>query len=32
VFYQRWDFQELPGQPYRLFLSAARLAELMQES
>ncbi len=22
AFYSRWDFRELPGQPYRLFLSA----------
>lgn len=24
-FYQRWDFQELPGDPFRLFLSRAQL-------
>ncbi len=29
AFYQRWDFQELPGHPRRLFLSAAHLAALM---
>jgi GNAT superfamily N-acetyltransferase len=29
-FYQQWDFEELPGQPYRLFLSANRLAEMMK--
>jgi GNAT superfamily N-acetyltransferase len=29
-FYQQWDFQELPGHPYRLFLSAQNL-ELMME-
>jgi GNAT superfamily N-acetyltransferase len=29
-FYQRWDFQELPGQSYRLFLSAQQLAAMMQ--
>lgn len=29
AFYQRWDFDELPGQPYRLYLSAKRLAEMM---
>jgi len=29
-FYQRWDFAELPGHPYRLFLSADTLAALMQ--
>ena len=28
-FYQHWDFEELPGHPYRLFLSAARLDALM---
>lgn len=31
AFYQRWDFQELPGHPYRLFLSAGMLAALMGE-
>ena len=29
-FYQQWDFQELPGYPYRLFLSAKRLEALMR--
>jgi GNAT superfamily N-acetyltransferase len=29
TFYQKYDFQELPGQPYRLFLSAQRLEALM---
>ena len=29
AFYQRWDFAELPGHPYRLFLSAERLAAMM---
>ena len=29
AFYQRWDFQELPGHPRRLSLSAAQLAALM---
>lgn len=29
AFYQRWDFQELPGNPYRLFLSAKRLEAMM---
>ncbi len=29
AFYQRWDFEELPGQPYRLFLSAKQLEKLM---
>ncbi|MBX9788522.1 MAG: GNAT family N-acetyltransferase [Pirellulales bacterium] len=28
-FYQRWDFRELPGAPYRLYLSAARLEAMM---
>jgi ribosomal protein S18 acetylase RimI-like enzyme len=28
-FYQRWDFEELPGRPMRLFLSYATLAALM---
>lgn len=30
AFYQRWDFAELPGHPYRLYLSAGVLAALMQ--
>jgi GNAT superfamily N-acetyltransferase len=30
-FYQQWDFRELPGHPYRLFLSAKRLAAMMEE-
>ncbi|MGH7200339.1 MAG: GNAT family N-acetyltransferase [Planctomycetaceae bacterium] len=30
TFYQRWDFEELPGHPYRLFLSAGRLAAMME--
>ena len=30
-FYQHWDFQELPGHPYRLFLSANRLKAMMGE-
>lgn len=29
MFYQRWDFAELPGNPYRLFLSSQTLAALM---
>jgi len=29
AFYQRWDFAELPGHPYRLFLSADWLAAMM---
>lgn len=28
-FYQRWDFAELPGNPYRLFLSSQTLAVMM---
>ena len=31
AFYRRWDFEEVPGHPYRLFLSAQRLAALMGE-
>jgi GNAT superfamily N-acetyltransferase len=29
AFYQHWDFQELPGHPYRLFLSASLLDAMM---
>lgn len=29
AFYQQWNFAELPGNPYRLFLSAQTLAMLM---
>ena len=29
AFYQQWDFEPLPGHPYRLFLSAKRLAAMM---
>ena len=29
-FYQHWDFEELPGHPYRLFLSTKRLAAMMK--
>jgi len=25
-----WDFEELPGHPYRLFLSAKRLEAMME--
>ena len=28
-FYQRWDFSELPGNPYRLFLSSQTLTAMM---
>jgi GNAT superfamily N-acetyltransferase len=30
AFYRHWDFEELPGHPYRLFLSAKRLAAMME--
>lgn len=29
-FYRHWDFAELPGHRYRLYLSAAQLAAMMQ--
>ncbi len=29
-FYQHWDFEELPGHPYRLFLSVGRLKAMME--
>ena len=29
TFYERWDFVELPGHPYRLFLSVGQLEALM---
>lgn len=29
AFYQRFDFAELPGHPYRLFLTAAQLEAMM---
>lgn len=29
AFYRRWDFAELPGHPYRLFLDARTLAAMM---
>jgi GNAT superfamily N-acetyltransferase len=32
AFYQRWDFEELPGHPYRLFLSSKRLEAMMEGS
>jgi GNAT superfamily N-acetyltransferase len=31
-FYQRWNFEEMPGRPYQLFLSAERLETMMQEA
>jgi ribosomal protein S18 acetylase RimI-like enzyme len=30
AFYRRWDFQELPGHPFRLFLGAAQLETMMR--
>lgn len=30
-FYQRWDFQELPGHPYRLFVSYRQLEAMMED-
>jgi GNAT superfamily N-acetyltransferase len=30
AFYQQWDFEPLPGHPYRLFLSAQRLAAMLE--
>jgi GNAT superfamily N-acetyltransferase len=30
-FYEHWDFQELPGHPYRLFLSVNQLKAMMGE-
>jgi GNAT superfamily N-acetyltransferase len=30
-FYQQWGFEELPGRPYRLYLSAQRLGAMMGE-
>jgi GNAT superfamily N-acetyltransferase len=30
-FYRHWDFEELPGHPYRLFISAKRLDAMMEE-
>jgi GNAT superfamily N-acetyltransferase len=32
AFYEKWDFQELPGRPYRLFTSAKRLDAMMAAS
>jgi len=29
AFYQQWDFAELPGHPYRLFLAAKNLAAMV---
>jgi hypothetical protein len=30
AFYRRWDFQERPGQPARLFIPWARLTAMME--
>lgn len=30
AFYERWDFAELPGHPYRLFLDARTLAAMIK--
>lgn len=30
AFYQQWDFDEVPGHPYRLFLSTKRLNAMMK--
>lgn len=30
AFYQKWDFAELPGNPYRLFISTKHLDAMMQ--
>ena len=32
TFYQQWEFEELPGRPYRLFLSAKRLETMMAKA
>ena len=32
AFYQRWDFAELPGNPYRLFLSYQTLTAMMNSA
>ena len=29
-FYRKWDFEELPGHPYRLFLSTAQLSAMIE--
>ena len=31
-FYRRWDFQELPGHPFRLFLTGRQLEAMMSRS
>jgi hypothetical protein len=30
AFYQQWGFRELPGHPYRLFVSARQLDSIME--
>jgi hypothetical protein len=30
-FYQDWDFQELPGLPYRLFVTYQQLEAMMKK-
>jgi GNAT superfamily N-acetyltransferase len=30
AFYRKWDFEELPGSPYRLFVSTKQLDAMMQ--
>jgi len=32
AFYEHWDFRELPGHPYRLFLSAKQLDAMMNSA
>jgi hypothetical protein len=30
AFYRKWDFEELPGSPYRLFVSTKQLEAMAQ--
>jgi GNAT superfamily N-acetyltransferase len=32
AFYRHYDFEELPGHPYRLVLSASRLEAMMEQA
>lgn len=32
AFYRKWDFQELPGHPYRLFVSYRQFEAMMTDS
>jgi len=32
AFYRQWDFESLPGHPYRLYLSAQRLKAMMEQA